>query len=134
MHMYSSFSSHSQDTMTTSMSATLAASTNNSYGHTASVITPDTTSINTTHQEPRATSPLNSNHQKLKLAGQSPLHSLSTSVNSSKTLSMAGQTVAPPMTMLSSFMGGDFKGGQAPVENLSLGGYMELITLVLTTD
>ena len=123
----SSFSSHSQDTMTTSMSATLAASNNNNYGHTT-VITPDTTS---TQQELRPSSP-SSSHQKLKLAGQSPgLLSLSTSVNSSKPLSMAGQTVAPPMTMLSSFMGGDFKGGQAPVENLSLGGYMELITLVL---
>lgn len=129
----SSFSSHSQDTMTTSISATLAASNNNNYGHTT-VITPDTTSINSTHQENiRATSPTNS-HKKLKPAGQSPgLLSLSTSVNSSKPLSMAGQTVAPPMTMLSSFMGADFKGGQAPVENLSLGGYMELITLVLAT-
>lgn len=111
----------------TSMSATLATSSNSNYGH--AVISPDTTSINSTHQEPRATSPSNSHQLTNKLrSGQSPLLSLSTSVNSSK-LSMAGQTVAPPMTMLSSIMG-DLKGGQAPVENLSLGGYMELITLV----
>ena len=128
--MHSSFSSHSQDsvTVTTSMSSTLAASSNNSYGH--AVITPDTTSIISTHQEPRAASPSNSHQLTNKLKpGQSPFLSLSTSVNSSKGLTMASQTVAPPMTMLSSIMG-DLKGGQTPVENLSLGGYMELITLV----
>lgn len=126
----SSFSSHSQDTVITSMSATLGASNNNnSFG--LAVISPDSTGIIATHQELRAiSSPSNSHQQISKLrSGQSSLLSLSTSVNSPKPLSMAGQTVAPPMTMLSSVMG-DLKGGQAPVENLSLGGYMELITLV----
>ena len=103
------------------MSTTLAESnSNNNYGHTA--ITPDTTSIILAHQELRATSPASQQMNKLK----SSTLSLSAPVNSSRPLPVAGSTVAPPMTMLSPFMG-DFKG---PVENLSLSSYMELITLV----
>ena len=108
------------------MSTILIASNDDSYRH-ATTVTPDTTSTISTHQqELRATSESpSSNHQQMsneKSGRQSSLLS--------KPLTMASQTVAPPMTMMSSFMG-DFKGGQTPnVENLSLGGYMELITLV----
>lgn len=53
------------------------------------------------------------------------------STNMSRPLSMSagpgtGQTVAPPMTMLMT----DYKAGQTGAENLSLSGYIELMTLV----
>lgn len=122
----SSFSSPINVASDDTMSTILIASNDDSYRH-ATTVTPDTTSTISTHQqELRATSESpSSNHQQMsneKSGRQSSLLS--------KPLTMASQTVAPPMTMMSSFMG-DFKGGQTPnVENLSLGGYMELITLV----
>ena len=44
---------------------------------------------------------------------------------------VSGQTLAPPMAMLSPFMS-DYKaaGQTAAAEGLSLGGYIELMTLV----
>ena len=96
-----------------------------SYGHTSAV--PDTTTIISAHQEPTPTAAQQNNKMKMGLSSSIP------SVNSSRALSLpgvaaagAGQMVAPPLTMLMT----DYKAGQTGAENLSLSGYVELMTLV----